>query len=72
MKRQSQGGDVVDRLLMAMVDWRRGDKTGAVESYIRALDWLSSHPEDVAGSLALRAEAEGLLGRSPVRKGPKP
>jgi tetratricopeptide (TPR) repeat protein len=71
MKRQSEGGDVVDRLLMAVVGWRRGDKKEALESYIRALDWLSTHPEDVAGSLALRAEAEGLLGRTPA-PGPRP
>jgi tetratricopeptide (TPR) repeat protein len=66
MKRQSEGGDAVDRLLTAVVDWRRGDKKEALESYIRALDWLSTHPEDVAGSLALRAEAEALLGRTPA------
>jgi serine/threonine protein kinase/tetratricopeptide (TPR) repeat protein len=63
---QSQGGDASDRLLMAMVSWRRGNKEAALEWYIRALDWLSRYPESDASVLALRAEAERLLGRAPA------
>ncbi len=61
---QSQGGDASDRLLMAIVCCRRGDKKEAIDWYVRALDWLSKHPESNADVRALRAEAEPLLGRS--------
>jgi serine/threonine protein kinase/Flp pilus assembly protein TadD len=63
---QSQGGEASDRLLMAMVCWRRGDKQQALDWYIRALDWLSRNPESDASLLALRSETERLLGRSPA------
>jgi Tfp pilus assembly protein PilF len=61
---QSQGGDASDHLVLAMVSWRRGDKAAALDWYIRALDWLSRNPESDASVLALRTEAERLLGRS--------
>jgi eukaryotic-like serine/threonine-protein kinase len=64
MKRQSPGGDASDRLLMAMVSWRRGDKAKALDWYIQALEWLSRNPESDADLFALRAEAELLLGRA--------
>jgi eukaryotic-like serine/threonine-protein kinase len=66
MKLQAQGGDAADRLAMAMVSWRRGDKAAALDWYIRALDWMSRHPEPDASLLALRAETEHLLGRTPA------
>jgi tetratricopeptide (TPR) repeat protein len=66
MELQSQGGDASDRLLMALVCWRRGDRPAALDWYIRALEWVSRNPEPDPSILALRAEAEGLLGRSPA------
>jgi tetratricopeptide (TPR) repeat protein len=61
---QSQGGNAPDRLLMAMLCWRRGDKPAALDWYIRALDWLSRQPESDPSVLVLRGEVERLLGRS--------
>jgi tetratricopeptide (TPR) repeat protein len=63
---QSQGGDASDRLLMAMTCWGRGDKPAALDWYVRALDWLSRNPAPDPSLLALRADAERLLGRSPA------
>jgi tetratricopeptide (TPR) repeat protein len=62
---ESQGGDASDRLMMAMISWRRGDKPAALEWYIRALEWLSMHPGPDPTMLAFRTEAERLLERSP-------
>jgi hypothetical protein len=64
MELQTQGGDAVDRLLMAMVCWRRGDKAAALDWYIRALDWLSRNPQSDPSLVSLRTETERLLGRS--------
>jgi serine/threonine protein kinase len=61
----AQGGDAADRLLMCLVCWRRGGKDAALEWYTRALVDLSSNPMFDAQLLALRAEAERLLGRTP-------
>ncbi len=66
MKLQAQGGDAADRLVMAMVSWRRGDKAAALDWYIRALESMSKHPESDVSVLSLRAETEHLLGRSPT------
>ena len=55
MKLGSPGGDASDRLLMAMVSWRRGDKAKALDWYIQALEWLSRNPESDASLVELRA-----------------
>jgi tetratricopeptide (TPR) repeat protein len=69
---QSQGGDASDRLFMAMICWRRGDKAKSLDWYIQALEWLSVHPDPDPTLLAFRTEAERLLGRSSgVGAGPK-
>jgi serine/threonine protein kinase/tetratricopeptide (TPR) repeat protein len=65
MELQSQGGDASDRLFMAMISWRRGDKARALDWYIQALEWLSIHPIADPTLSAFRTEAEHLLGRSP-------
>jgi serine/threonine protein kinase/Tfp pilus assembly protein PilF len=68
---QSQGGDAVARLLMAMVCSRRGDKPAALDWYMRSVDGLLRNPEPKADLGALRAEAESVLGRSPTAE-PRP
>jgi serine/threonine protein kinase/Tfp pilus assembly protein PilF len=68
---QSQGGDAADRLVMSLISSRRGDKSAALEWYIRALDWMSRYPDPDTSLLALRSEAERLLGRTPVSE-PRP
>jgi len=60
---QSQSGDASDYFLMAVISWRRGNKEVALDWYIRALDWLSRHPDSEPSLLSLRAETERLLGR---------
>ena len=60
----SQGGDVLDRLLMAMICWRHGDRPKALDWYTRALDWMSRHSDSDPDLPTLRAETEALLGRS--------
>ena len=68
----SRGDDASDRLLLAILSWRRGDKEAALDWYIRALeDGLPRNPETGADVRALRAEAETLLGRPPAA-GPRP
>jgi len=62
---QSHGGDASDRLVMAMLSWRRGDKAKALEWYIRSLDWMARYPDPDPSLSALRDETARLLGRSP-------
>ena len=67
----SRGDDASDRLLLAILSWRRGDKEAALDWYIRALeDGLPRNPETGADVRALRAEAETLLGRPPAARSP--
>ncbi len=71
MKMQTRGVNPSDRLLMAMVYWRRGEKASALEWYIRSLEELSRNPQSDPDLLAFRDEAELLLGRAPAGTHPK-
>ena len=58
------GGDASDRIMMAMICWRQGKKEAALDWYVQALDRLASDRQPDRAVLALRAEAQQLLGRS--------
>jgi eukaryotic-like serine/threonine-protein kinase len=58
------GGDAADRFMLAMICWRRGNKEAALDWYVQALDRLASDRQPDGALLALRAEAQQLLGRS--------
>jgi serine/threonine protein kinase len=53
-----------ERFLMSMVCWRRGQKEAALDWYIQALDRLSAYPHLDTTVVALRADADRLMGRS--------
>ena len=61
---RTHGGDASDRIMMAMICWRRGNKDAALDWYIQALDRLANDRQPDRALLALRAEAQQLLGRS--------
>ena len=42
---QPDKGDASLQLILAMVAWRRGDKAGALDCYVRALEWSSKQPD---------------------------
>jgi tetratricopeptide (TPR) repeat protein len=59
----SPQGDGWEQFVMAMICWRRGEKEAALDWYIQAVDRLSTNPLAGPTMLALRAEADRVLGR---------
>ena len=64
-------GDPSTWLLIAMTHWQLGDKVKARDSYQKAIDSVSKHPEPDFDVPPLRAEAEKMLGLTPTERSAK-